>query len=111
MPVEIGQYRSYSVDTTGNHHAVQLSHFVAEITTPIWTNLATGLVAHYSFDGNPSDSSGSGLDGTPYNISYGNGHLGQAAMFDGTDSYIVINDTNSLLNFDVGGDSETDHGI
>lgn len=57
------------------------------------------LVAHYTFDGNASDSSGNGLHGTVYNSDLTTDRFGNensAYSFNGTDSYIQVNN-NALL--------------
>jgi len=48
-------------------------------------SLASGLIAHYPFDGNTDDLSGNGNNGTPYGVSYVAGQVGQAARFNGND--------------------------
>lgn len=49
------------------------------------------LVAHYSFNGNLNDFSGNNLHGIGHGgVSYSDGILGQAAMFDGIDDYIEV---------------------
>ncbi len=54
-------------------------------------------VAHYTFDGSILDSSGNGNNGTSIvgNITYLDGPLGKAAVFDGK-SYFEVNDSDSL---------------
>jgi hypothetical protein len=49
-----------------------------------------GPVARYSLNGNVLDSSGNGNNGTPNNITYEDGIVGQAARFNGADSYISL---------------------
>ena len=56
-----------------------------------------GLIAYYAFDGDASDASGNGNDGTTYGgVTYHSGLNGQAASFDGLDDYISLN-TSSLI--------------
>ncbi len=66
-------------------------------------DLTSGLVAWYTFDGNASDMSGNGNDGTVYGATLGedrNGEVGKAYEFDGVDDYIeVLHDP--LIDFDV----------
>lgn len=50
-----------------------------------------GLLAWYPFEGNCLDASGNGRNGTPYTISYTAGHSGQAAWFNGDNSFIGPN--------------------
>ena len=55
-------------------------------------NLTSGLVAWYPFDGNASDMSGNGNDGTVYGATLGedrNGEAGKAYAFD-NNAYIVV---------------------
>jgi len=62
-------------------------------------DISTGLVAHWSFDGNTLDSSANHLDGVGYGaVTYVSGIAGQAIKFDGTSTY--VNAGNSAL-FDV----------
>ena len=65
-----------------------------------WLSLNTGLVAYYPFNGNATDESGNGNDGTVYDVTltadrYGNSN--SAYDFDGTNDYII---TPSSTNFD-----------
>lgn len=47
--------------------------------------------ARYHFDGDATDASGNGYHGTPSNVTYGDGLVGgQAAVFNGTTSYISL---------------------
>lgn len=58
-----------------------------------YSQLSTGLVAHWDFGGNANDISGNGHNGTPSNITYTSGKTGianSAAKFDGSSSYITI---------------------
>ncbi len=59
------------------------------------------LVAHYKFDGDLTDSSGNGLDGTEVGtITFSTGQLDQMAEFDGNSGITVS--TSPLLNFGKG---------
>jgi len=60
-------------------------------------DLTTGLVAHYTFDGNLNDSSGNGNNGTlgGLGITYTNAVVGNGAVFDGK-SWVQVADSNSL---------------
>jgi len=51
---------------------------------------AAGLVAHYKFDGDASDSSGSGNDGVLRGPAFVSGKFDQAIGFDGVDDYVAI---------------------
>ena len=55
----------------------------------------TGLVSYYKLDSNSNDSYGSN-HGADTSITYVSGKVGNAANFDGTNSYVVIPDSNSL---------------
>jgi hypothetical protein len=56
-----------------------------------------GLIAHYEFENNANDSSGNVNHGTEIGgITYADGLLGQAASFNGADSYIEVPDSSSL---------------
>jgi len=64
-------------------------------------NLTKGLVAHYEFENNVTDSSGNGNDGTAHGgVSYASGVIGQAGSFDGVDDYVEVESKvlNSLTN-------------
>ena len=78
----------------------------------------SGLVAHWTFDGNTEESA-SGIDIVASSgIKYTDGILGQAAVFDGTSSYIESAESDKLKtgsNFSVSmwvwnGDSEGESG-
>ena len=60
-------------------------------------DLETGLVAHYKFDGDFTDSSGTGNHGTQQGgVTFVDGINGQAAYFDGNDDYIIVPHSDSL---------------
>lgn len=55
-------------------------------------NLDSGLVAYYPFEGNADDMSVNALDGTPFNVVYGQGVYGppdSSIFFNGSDSSYV----------------------
>lgn len=59
----------------------------------IAVNLSNGLVLHLSMDGNVTDDSSSGLNGTATDITYvtdQNGNANGAAYFNGTSSKVII---------------------
>lgn len=61
-------------------------------------DLSTGLVAHYSLDGNADDVSGNGNHGTAHGgVGYAPGVMGSAAVFDGVNDFITVLD-NSVGN-------------
>lgn len=63
---------------------------------------ASGLVAHYRFEGDAKDSSGHGLDGVAYNTGYAPAQIGQGVDFTGQlDSYIEV-PNHELLNVTEG---------
>lgn len=49
------------------------------------------LIAHWPLNGNTNDISGNNNNGTVSNITYESGKIGQAAAFNGTSSYISVN--------------------
>ena len=56
-----------------------------------YSNVNSGLIAYYPFNGNANDESGNGNDGNEFGgIAYNNGKIGLGALFDGIDSYIEI---------------------
>jgi hypothetical protein len=63
-------------------------------------DLETGLIASYEFNGNTGDSSGNGNNGIGENIVLTTdrfGNNGSAFEFNGTDSFITINNSVSLM--------------
>jgi hypothetical protein len=48
------------------------------------------LIAHYKMNGDVADASGNGRHGTPTNVSFVAGKIGQAASFNGTTSKIDV---------------------
>lgn len=66
--------------------------------TPV-DSLKVGLLAYYPFNNNAHDESGNGNNGTAFNvtgIADRNGTANAAAQFDGTSSYITVNDNTGL---------------
>jgi hypothetical protein len=49
------------------------------------------LIGHWPLNGNANDISGNGYNGTPFNLTYTAGKVGQAGNFNGTSSYIIRN--------------------
>ena len=59
-----------------------------------------GLVAHWKFDDNERDSSGSDHHGTPSEaLQYVEGKLGNAAVFNGSSHYVTTRDSEKWLSF------------
>lgn len=52
-------------------------------------DINTGLVAHYEFEDNSNDTSTYNFDGNDTSVNYEIGKFGQAAIFDGTNSFIT----------------------
>jgi hypothetical protein len=62
-------------------------------------DVTNGLVAYYPFNGDASDQSGNGNDGTSYGgVSYAEGVIGEAAVFDGVDDYVRVDQSPTLNN-------------
>ena len=62
------------------------------------SDLTTGLVAYYPFDGNANDASGNGNHGIENGgLGYVSGKIGSSAKFDGINDYVSVRH-NSLLN-------------
>lgn len=62
------------------------------------------LIAHYKLEGNANDSSGYSFDGSPVDITYTDGKLGQCGVFNGSTSRIVLGtgvDLFPLPNFSI----------
>ena len=58
-------------------------------------------VAHYPLDNSSEDNHGNTYDGTETNIEYRFGQYGQAAVFNGSSSSILLTSTgNSITNYD-----------
>jgi hypothetical protein len=55
------------------------------------------LIAHWPLNGNTNDISGNGYNGTPTNITYAAGKIGQAASFNGSSSQVNASN-NSIFN-------------
>jgi hypothetical protein len=74
---------------------------VSLVMVPIsaaYAEIDADLVAYYPFDGNANDASGNGHDGTCYGgIAYSTGIVGQAAVFDGLNDYIMIFPSGELV--------------
>jgi Concanavalin A-like lectin/glucanases superfamily len=67
-------------------------------TTPT-DSLKVGLIAYYPFNNNANDESGNGNNGTATNVTSAtdrNGNTNAAAQFDGTSSYVTVNDNTGL---------------
>lgn len=78
--------------------------FLIFTTNLAFADLNDGLVAYYPFDGNASDESGMGNDGTSYGgVDYVDGAVGEAASFDGINDFVAIpsNSIRSLSIFTV----------
>jgi len=59
--------------------------------TFVRANTTGGLIAHYKFDGDATDSSGNGNSGTIIgNPTFTTGQIGQALDFDGVDDYVSV---------------------
>ena len=54
------------------------------------------LIAHWPLNGNTNDISGNKYNGTPSNITYSDGKIGQAADFNGTSSDIIVPNNTGL---------------
>ncbi|MCP4350017.1 MAG: LamG domain-containing protein [Desulfobacterales bacterium] len=62
-----------------------------------YADLNDGLVAYYPFNDNANDESGNGNDGIEHgDINYVEGIIGTASQFNGTDSYISVQDNGNL---------------
>ena len=61
---------------------------VAGVSTPCQADLTDGLIAHYEFDGDASDSAG-GHHGVEHGVSYVPGYIGMGVSFDGS-SYVSV---------------------
>ena len=83
--VVILRYPTASVSSftaTGTLNTPSTTDTLASATYPI-TN-----TAYYKLDGDAADSSGNGYNGNDSNVTWQNGRFGQAAVFNGSSSYI-----------------------
>ena len=71
-----------SFTTTGTLNTPSTTDTLADNNYPV-TN-----TAYYKLDGNATDSSVNGYNGTASNVTWQNGRFGQAAVFNGSSSYI-----------------------
>lgn len=90
-PTEVNQVMNYN---TG---------LAYPLTLPSTTGLSNGLQAYWKFDGNSTDATGHGYNGTDTNITYNStsGKLAQGASFSGNTpgtSKIVVNTIPNLIN-------------
>ncbi len=76
-----------SFTTTGTLNTPSTTDTLASATYPI-TN-----TAYYKLDGNATDSSGNGNNGAESNVTWANGRFDQAAVFNGTNSYIYASNS------------------
>ncbi|MCP4305719.1 MAG: hypothetical protein GY788_12740, partial [bacterium] len=80
--------------------AIRLYAKASETIDPVVPD-DTGLVAFYPFEGNASDASGNGNDGTEEGgPQYVTGHVGQALDFDGIDDFVSTGKVASQLGID-----------
>ncbi len=71
---------------------IRLYAYSRQLITPVEPDTA-GLVGHWTLDGNPNDLSGNGYDGVAEGgVTYGEGVLGLAAEFNGSDALINCGD-------------------
>ena len=99
----------------GSKDAVRGSRGITELAVllavlvPLAGNMASalppitdGLVGHFAFEGNPSDSTSTENHGTEFGgVGYSSGLVGQAADFDANDDYILL-PANSNWSFGTG---------
>ncbi|MFC2087070.1 LamG-like jellyroll fold domain-containing protein [Bacteroidota bacterium] len=59
------------------------------ITSTLYSQIPdSSLIAHWSFDGHVFDSTGNGFHGTSYNVTFREGIIGEAVMFDSSEDEI-----------------------
>ncbi len=78
---------------------ITLAIFFASFPLMTIAALDDGLVAHYPFDGNATDTSGLSPNGTlvgPTSTTDRNGNPDSALFFDGIDDYIIVSHSDSL---------------
>jgi hypothetical protein len=80
--------------------AIRLYDRASELVHPVVPD-DTGLMAYYPFEGNASDASGHGHNGTPEGgPQFVTGHIGQALDFDGVDDFVSTGKVASQLDID-----------
>ena len=72
----------------------------AASTTDIVDYQGTNL-AYYKFDNSADDETSNNYDGAENDITYGSGNFGQAAVFNGTSSYVSLTDIPSTVSADI----------
>ena len=89
--------KSRTVDDSGN---IETTGEGVNVSVSFQSTSRTGLVAEYSFDAGSgstlTDSSGKGNTGSITNATWAPGLFGQASSFNGTNSWVTINNSTSL---------------
>lgn len=86
---EEGTYQIIA-ELTDNLGETALAYHTVDVSKPI-KDITAGLVAHYEFENNPSDSSGNENNGVESGgVTYAEGVVGQSVYFDGVDGYIDV---------------------
>jgi len=89
---------SSTISVSNLTNTISISALVTVGPAPI-DSLALGLIAYYPFNNSAADASGNGNNGTAYNVTATtdrNGVANSAYYFNGTSSYIAINDNTAL---------------
>ena len=113
-----GGWRAYSRGFNGGSGVVILRYPTADVSsftttgtlnTPSTTDTLASATypatntAYYKLDGNATDSSGNGYNGIASNLTWQNGRFGQAAVFNGSSSFIQtslsLNSNNASISF------------
>ena len=94
--VQFNQAGNYGVLVTNLYSSILSSNAVLTVNSPPPCDpVPSGLVSWWPVEGNANDVIGTN-NGVAYNITYTNGEVGQAFVFDGLTSYIQIPASSSL---------------
>jgi len=99
--VQFSQAGNYAVLVTNSYGSILSSNAVLTVSPPPPCDPApSGLVSWWPGEGNGNDIIGTN-NGTPVNVAFTNGMVGQGFYLNGTSAYVQVADPAGQLNFDV----------